>query len=211
MAISADKTESAGKGPAQDVKSCLQRGSAQSTLFGPIGQAFGFPTELNHSVGPHVAGLFLSGSPAAIIRGIWAVVIYALDRVGIARTESHILDEIIETRSPPIADDDAPVSIVMRGFGVSMAPANHRIPYCVLSGMSEAMRAHACSRFFRAVTSAAIRVNAKAIVVNKFLPTACTLAQDLVAGVGSGGHCKTSEHCSDWGAWHCRFHSRAVI
>ena len=111
-----------------------------------------------------VSGLFLAGSPAAILWRVWSVVIHSLKTVVAAWSVAHIGAKCPKGFSPPLAHcDSAPAISWICGITWIAAPLNHKPPCSVqvssskpVSGVFSGDRLKpdtaTASRFFAKVT-----------------------------------------------------------
>lgn len=122
------------KWPTKAVKSLGQDGVSKPRLFGPLDHCLRNASVGDQPVGSGVARLLLFGRPAAIVGGIWPIVVYAVKRVFVARAGAHVLQELFE-RAPLFADPDSTSTIVwkVRVAGVGR-PIPHGGPSSVLRG-----------------------------------------------------------------------------
>ena len=81
---------------------------------------------------PRVLILFASGSPTAVLRRVWAVVVDAVYRVAGRGFSAHVGKEVLIGMQPAFANPDSPITVVhvRNGFGV-IAALLHRSPSIV--------------------------------------------------------------------------------
>ena len=98
----------------------------------PLGSRHCFAKRGYSNSARSIGSLLFWGSPSAIILGIWAVIVDAVNRVHFRWARSHIGRKIVEARFPCIAHNNAArsVSWILRG-GRGIATILHPAPYLV--------------------------------------------------------------------------------
>jgi hypothetical protein len=133
-------------------------------VAGPLGQCSRDAIDGNAPVGPGVVVLRDAGGPAAVVRGVVAVVVNAIKGVSFRRSRPHVRKEPREVMSPFRADRHPAAAVVLGVLGSqrSVASAQHSMPDPVFGRVREAVRGvqrpSACARDLRTQTSTTARV-----------------------------------------------------
>jgi hypothetical protein len=101
----------------------------------PFGNSQGFSFVGDKVTTPLARDLLLDGSPSAIFRGIWAIVINTINRVAFTRASSYISKKCLKGFSPTVTHEDtAPAPVFVAWAVWIVAALNHIYPGCILRG-----------------------------------------------------------------------------
>lgn len=120
--------------PAKFVNAIPNESLGNSSQIAPFANQTSLAVSLQNCVGSFVAALSFYGRPAAVLFGVWARVVYAINGVFSGRTRSHVIKEPSEGLSPLVANDNAAPAIVNETLAIRiMATMNHCNPRFVFA------------------------------------------------------------------------------
>lgn len=110
----------------------VERTKMNAGNFRPFANAFCFAAKCYEYIFTGIAGLFFLGSPSAVFRTVWAVIVYSVNRL-IAVWFAHVSFKICVVR-PSFANINAPPAIMpIRRVVFVAASLLHSIPYFIAS------------------------------------------------------------------------------
>lgn len=122
----------------EPLKHCVE---LKSSLPAPLHKRFGFSTELDKSITPHIRGLLPFCCPSAIARLIVSVVVDSINRMALRWLRPHIFKKSFERITPPLAHRYSAPSVAVVALGVLVfAPLNDSVPRLVNWSASHSVR-----------------------------------------------------------------------
>lgn len=142
--------------------------AVNAAVRSPFAQRLSCAIEFKEMVSARVEALFAFSRPAAVIRGVRAVIVDAFDCVTWRRSRPHVAVERGEIVVPRRAHANASAAVV--GVRWIVAALFHADPNLVLRGFAHAVRAAACARRFVLQATAGLRHAARHVLQIQFAP-----------------------------------------